>query len=101
MNPLIIIYWTRVFLGIVAALICVSLNILMRNEMGFFTGVTMAMLFYLLTYYIYKPRFITKVEKPTKIFMTGIGAYFFTWLVMWILFYTWVGSMLGWFLPPP
>jgi len=95
MKPLTIIYWSRVILAIVAALICVSLNILLQ-EMGFFTGLSVTMLFYILTYYIYKPRFIAKVEKPTKIFTTGIGAYFITWLVTWILFYT-VGSSLGWF----
>ena len=94
MKPLTIIYWTRVFLGIVAALICASLNIL-TAEMGFFTGLTLAMLFYLLSYYIYKQFFIAKVEKPTKIFMTGIGAYFLTWIVTWVLFYTWLGWWLG------
>ena len=69
-------------------------------EMGFFTGLTIAMLFYLLTYYIiYKRFFMAKVEKPAKVFTTGIGAYFFTWIVAWILFYTVVGSFLGWFPP--
>jgi len=87
MKPLTLIYWSRVALGVIAALICVSLNILIP-EMGFFTGVSLSMLFYILTYYIYKPYFITKVEKPTKVFTTGIGAYFITWIVTWILFYT-------------
>jgi len=88
MQPLTIIYWSRVLLGMGASLMCVSLNIL-TTEMGFFTGLSVAMLFYILTYYIiYKRFFITKVEKPTKIFMTGIGAYFITWIVAWTLFYT-------------
>ena len=87
MKPLTIIYWSRVVLGLVAALICVSLNIFI-TDMGFFTGLSIAMLFYLLSYYIYKPFFIAKVEKPTKIFMTGIGGYFITWIVTWTLFYT-------------
>ena len=30
-------------------------------------------------------KFITKVEKPSKLFTTGIGAYFLTWIVSWIL----------------
>ena len=87
MKPLTLIYWSRVVLGLVAALICILLNVF-GVEIGFFTGLPIAMLFYILTYYIYKPYFITKVEKPTKIFTTGIGAYFFTWIVTWILFYT-------------
>jgi len=86
MKPLTIIYWTRAVLGMVAALICVSLSII--AEMSFFTGLSIAMLFYILTYYILKPWFIAKVEKPSKVFMTGIGAYFFTWIVSWILFFT-------------
>jgi len=88
MQPLTVIYWSRVLLGMGASLMCVSLNIL-TTEMGFFTGLSVAMLFYILTYYIvYKRFFITKVEKTTKIFMTGIGAYFITWIVAWTLFYT-------------
>jgi hypothetical protein len=32
--------------------------------------------------------FVGKVEKQSKIFTTGVGAYFLSWLVMWVLFYT-------------
>jgi len=87
MKPLTIIYWSRVLLGVVAALISVAPS-LFSVDLGFFTSLAIAMLFYILTYYVYKPYFIAKVEKPTKIFTTGIGAYFFTWIVTWILFYT-------------
>ena len=88
MQPLTVIYWSRVLLGVVAALISVAPS-LIYVEVGFFTSLAIAMLFYILTYYIiYKRFFITKVEKTTKIFMTGIGAYFITWIVAWTLFYT-------------
>lgn len=94
MKPLAIIYWSRVVFGIIAALICVSLNILATIEL--FTGLALAMLFYILTYYIiYKRLFMAKVEKPTKVLTTGIGAYFFTWIVTWVLFYTFWLSYTG------
>jgi len=48
----------------------------------------MGLIIYILTYYILKWRFIAKVEKPTKVFTTGIGAYFLTWIVCWILLIT-------------
>jgi len=87
MRPLTIIYWTRVLLGIVAASICTLLS---APQSGFniFNGVTMALLVYIITYYVYKKLFVTKVEKPTKIFSTGVGAYFLSWIMTWALLYT-------------
>jgi len=87
MKPLTTIYWTRVLLGVVTALICALLS---APQIGFglFNGVTIALLVYIITYYVYKPLFLTKVEKPSKIFTTGVGAYFLIWIVMWTLFNT-------------
>jgi PKD repeat protein len=31
---------------------------------------------------------MAKVEKPSKVFTTGIGAYFLVWIVCWVLFIT-------------
>jgi len=49
---------------------------------------SVALLLYIVSYYVYKSIFLGKVEKTTKIFTTGIGIYFITWIVMWTLFYT-------------
>jgi hypothetical protein len=87
MKPTTIIYWTRVLLGIVAALISTLLSTVI-TEINLFNGLTIALLVYVVTYYIYKSLFIARVEKPTKIFTTGIFAYFLTWLVAWIILYT-------------
>jgi len=46
------------------------------------------MLFYVITNYFLKQLFIAKVEKSSKVFTTGIGAYFLTWIVAWIVFYS-------------
>jgi len=86
MKPTTIIYWTRVCLGVVAALISTLLSSV--GDINFLNGVSIALLVYIVTYYVYKPLFLTKVEKPTKLFTTGVGAYFLTWIVTWTIFYT-------------
>jgi hypothetical protein len=83
LKPLSIIYWSRVCFGVVAALFCALLGI--KNLLN---GMSVGILVYLSTYYVLKGLFITKVEKPSKIFTMGIGAYFITWIVAWVLFYT-------------
>ncbi|HKZ94001.1 MAG TPA: hypothetical protein VJ249_05410 [Candidatus Bathyarchaeia archaeon] len=87
MNPLTVIYWTRLLLGIVAALLSTLLGS-MTMEFTFLNGISIALLLYIVTYYVYKAMFLAKVEKPSKIFTTGVGGYFLSWLVMWALFYT-------------
>jgi len=87
MKPTTIIYWTRVGLGVVAALISTLLNVII-SDINLFNGLTMALLIYVITYYVYKPLFLTKVEKPQKIFTTGIFAYFLTWIVAWTILFT-------------
>ena len=83
MKPLNIVYWSRVGFGVVAALVCVLLGI--DNLLN---GMSVGILVYLISYYILKWLFMTTVEKPSKVFTMGIGAYFLTWIVAWGLFYT-------------
>jgi len=87
MNALTIIYWTRVLLGIVAALICALLGG-SAVDINIFNGISIALLVYIVSYYVYKALFLTKVEKSSKIFTTGVGAYFLTWIVMLAFFFT-------------
>jgi len=51
-------------------------------------GIWFGVLFYLITHYILKQLFIAKVEDSSKVVKTGIGAYFLTWIVSWIVFYS-------------
>jgi hypothetical protein len=53
-----------------------------------FTGVSLALAFYVITYYIVKLRFFARVEKQSKLMTQGIGIYFFAWIVSWILIVT-------------
>jgi len=92
MKPLLFIYWSRVCLGMGAALLCVFISTL-SNEPSLFSNISVAILVYVVAYYIYKWRFLALVEKPSKIVTQGIGAYFLTWIVALGLFYTlWVWS---------
>jgi hypothetical protein len=58
------------------------------DSLSFFNGISVALLIYILTYYVFKSRFLIHFEKPSKIFTTGIGAYFLTWVVMFGIFFT-------------
>jgi hypothetical protein len=89
-NPLTAIYWARLGLGIVAAVLSAWLAVIQggASYTAFMNGLTVALLVYLVSYYIFKARFMAKVEKQSKIMTMGIGIYFFTWIVFMILFYT-------------
>ena len=90
MKPLVLIYWARVALAIVAAAISTIIT-LMFGERGistFLNGVTIALLVYLITYYIFKAKFGNQIEKKSKIMTMGIGIYFFTWILAWVLMYS-------------
>jgi hypothetical protein len=86
-RPLVTIYWARLGLGIVAAILGTLLAII-REENSFMNGLTIALLVYLVSYYVFKAKFGAKVEKQSKIMTTGIGIYFLTWVVFLILFYS-------------
>lgn len=88
MEVLDMIYWTRACFGILAAIICVVLRI-----GDLYLGISVGLIVYLLTGYVLRSFFITKVETPSKIFTTGIGMYFLTWILSWILFYSIFGSV--------
>jgi len=92
MKPKTIIYWTRVLMGVVVALLCAFLNAV--GNISLLNAITIALLFYIITHYIYRARFLTKVEKASKILTTGIGAYFLTWIVIFVLFSTLMGPAL-------
>jgi len=87
MEPLSLIYWSRAGLGIGAALLCTMLNILL-NGLNLFSNISVALIVYIVAYYIYKWRFFAQVEKPSKIATQGIGAYFMTWILVLGLFFT-------------
>jgi len=95
MTPLEKIYWLRLALGILTALICTGYGLaagIFSTETFtfniFMNSLSIALVVYLISYYILKSKFMPKVEKPQKIATTGIGIYFIAWLVFWVLLYT-------------
>ena len=90
MRPLVLIYWTRLALGIVAAIIStlVAMNLEALDFTTFTTSLTIALLVYLVSYYPLKAKFYNKVEKQSKIMTMGIGVYFIAWAVFFILSYS-------------
>jgi hypothetical protein len=93
------IYWIRLLLGIIAALASTGYTqargvpIKIGEEYFvdysvFMNGISIAIIVYVISYYIMKFKWAAKVEKPQKIFTTGVGIYFLAWLVFWVLFYT-------------
>ncbi len=90
MKPVVVIYWLRLILGLTAA--GISTVVTMFNDevvyTTFLNGLTVALVIYLVSYYLLKAKFANKVEKTSKIMTQGIGIYFFTWLVFWVLFYS-------------
>lgn len=96
MKPVVVLYWLRFFLGIVAAVVCIGYGIATNTITAepqssniLVTGFSLAVIVYILSYWIMKPIFLPKMmDKPNKILTTGIFLYFFTWLVLWILLYT-------------
>jgi len=83
MKTLTVIYWSRVGLGVIAAVVCAALNI-----QNFLTSLSLGMLVYLVTNYVFRWKFAVKVGETSKLATIGIGAYFITWFVTWILLYT-------------
>ena len=92
------IYWIRVALGALAGLVStsvillfqtlspsVSLLTLISSFNTLLNGITIALLIYLISYYVLKAKYASKIEKQSKIMTMGIFIYFFTWLIVWVL----------------
>jgi len=83
LEPLDLIYWIKLCLGALAAVICIVLrvnNVITGAGIGFAT--------YVISDKILRQIFIEKVEKPVTVTKTGIGIYVITFIFTWILLYT-------------
>ncbi|MCJ7721332.1 PKD domain-containing protein [Candidatus Bathyarchaeota archaeon] len=87
MKTLNIIYCSRIGFGILAALLA-AVVVDLKVGTPLINGISVALAVYLVTYYVIKWRFMNKVDKPTKLFTMGIGVYFLTFILCWVLFIT-------------
>ena len=91
MTPIVQLYWIRTALGIISGAISAVIAILIGNMTDITTLVnsfTIALLVYLVSYYVLKAMYKTKIEKQSKILSTGVAMFFFAWLPFFVLFYT-------------
>jgi len=96
MKPLETVYWIKFAFGFVAALVCLGYAVaaygtpLPSNGQAslFFNSMSIAVIVYVLSYYVVKAAFKGKVAKPSKLLTTGIGIYFLSWIVFYIMFFT-------------
>ncbi len=97
MNSLVLIYWIRLALGIVAAAIsAIVATFFDASDFNtFLNGAIIALVIYLISYYVLKAKFYNKVEKQSKIMTQAIFMYFIAWAVFFILFYSIIAG------PPP
>lgn len=89
------VYYLRFIIGIIAAVVCLIYGLAtnsIRNDQfltsTLFNGASLAIITYLISYYVIKGRYAKQVQKPQKLFTTGIGVFFLSWLVFWVLLFT-------------
>jgi len=88
-KPLELIYWAKFILAIAAAVVCGLLNL--RDLSGIATG----LIFYLASCFLFQYLFTVRshaVKSMRKIYTTGVGTYFLTWIVVWLMLYTFLSS---------
>ena len=95
MKPLETVYYLRFGFGVIAALVSLGVGLATGTisntqfpSTAFFNSASLAIIVYVLSYYYVKSRFALRVQKPQKLVTTGIGIYFLSWIVFWVLFYT-------------
>jgi len=82
-----VIYICRVAIAVLAALVA-ALVVNLKVGDPLINGISISLAIYILTYYVLKYFFMNKVTNQTKIFTMGIGGYFLTFLLCWVLFIT-------------
>ncbi|HYB92727.1 MAG TPA: hypothetical protein VED00_01075 [archaeon] len=84
MKPSSKVYWGRVVLAVLTALIATVLGITGLN------GILFAVIMYVASYYIIK--YGLNIDQKSlgsgNLRTIGIGAFFFIWIMSWVLFYT-------------
>ena len=85
------VFWLRIGFAILAGLIAGGLGFLSINkDMNPAGGVGIGFLLYIISYIVARSMYSKKVPKDDrrKLFTTGIGAYIFMFLFIWILYNT-------------
>ena len=90
LEPVSLIYWVKVALGVVSAILCVLLP-----EGNLFGGIGIGVLTYVVSDKVLRRMFIGKIDKPSTVTKTGIGIFVIAWVFFWVLLFTLINP------PPP
>lgn len=80
MKTLSLVYWLRALTGTVAAIVCHLL------ELSDLRGWVFALAFYAITYYVMRLKWPRVGAR--RIALTGVGAYFLFWALIWTLLHS-------------
>ncbi len=83
MKALSVLYLIRFCLGAASAALCAVFRLA-----NLIDGLWLSLTVYIITYYILRQLFIEKVKEARTVATTGIGAFFLTWIVTWVLLLT-------------
>ena len=83
LEPLTLIYWLKVALGVVAAVLCVLLPVA-----NLFGGIGIGVLTYVVSDRVLRRMFINEIDKPSTVTKTGIGIFIIAWVFFWVLLFT-------------
>lgn len=81
-------YWSRVILSIISAILCAVLHLGVE-------GIVLGSSLYLASVFLITLGLkITpqKLNSKTRLYTLGLGTYIFVWLALWILFHTYLVS---------
>ena len=89
MKPSESLYWIRASLGIIigalTAMYYHAMDLSREKSINiqiFLVGLSLAIIFYIITYYALRLYYFDKFKKKSKVMSTGIGIYFLLWIVV-------------------
>ncbi len=90
------VFWLRVGFAIIAGLTTGIVGFISFNENAI-NGIGVGMIFYILSYILASALYKRKIlaSEKSKLFTTGIGAYIFMFLFVWILYNTFIFVEIG------
>ena len=94
MKSLEIVYWLRLGLGVIAGILCAGYGLATNtitsnpNINTFINGFSIALVTYILSYYLIKFRFSNKIDDTRKMATSGLGIFLLSWIVTWVILYT-------------
>ena len=95
-NPLDKLFWLRVGMGILAGSLAAFLGLSMEETSRPFLGFGIMIILFIISYGIAKAmRIPIPSSEKKKLIMTGIGSYFFMFLLSWILVNTLIHPEVG------